>query len=865
LRARRAWRVPRADRGRREPARSLGLFGLLCLAAAAWLLFPRPRGGPDGLPALRCVVVDASAVVRRRAVGYAGHLTRLAQREAARAREEGSELGFVLYSGGASWWSSPASPEDFLVRLAGGDVPLPRIEESAHSDLAAGLELARAALLAPGRAPGSLLVVGDGTATGSDPAALLDELGLQGIALTFERLPAATWPDARLHEVRLPSAVEVGAPLAAAVIWSVGAGGDGHARWSAETELGLHLELRDARGQRTLARQLDWPTDDALQRTLIELGTAAEGAVLLDAQLSLRGPGALNAGDPVPENDHARATARVGSARIALALAPADQLAALREWLDGATPGIDWIVRAPGQEASAPQDVDLICTFDLAPDEWPVARIEAVLARGGGWLRAGGWKWLASARSAGAERLAKLSPLGPADPEGPPVERLFLVDGSGSMRGEPFAAVRTAIEGILPMVPDRDRIVLRLFSSTLDRPVVLAEAGEAAGAQSLARLRATEVPGGATQILSCLDIVARERIAPPAQRGTVLLLSDGREEALNVEEHAERLRAALRGTRRELSALAAGPDADVWFLETLVGPDGRLLRAEDFSGLDELFREEVGGERLLEGADALALPAEPAGSGMARELSVAFGEPLALERAVICERRPATDVLLTSEDGTPLLAIGRVGGGVAAALATNPGAGWGGELVARDLAPLMRALARGSSAEPTLAARIVRDSLIIEGFDGEAPAVVTVQLWREDGAPEVIGLAVRVRLGELELRAPFAASGRDLSATREALMPGELVAELAAGKLVLRGANPAFVIPVAGSGGAAFLPEARRAYFAPHAGVTDGAVRRVSRSPHPAGVWLLALGLLAVFGNVLARLLQTRDEEQQPA
>ncbi|MCA8978851.1 MAG: VWA domain-containing protein, partial [Planctomycetes bacterium] len=454
---------------------------------------------------------------------------------------------------------------------------------------------------------------------------MLAEPAGPGVDVRFEALPAPSLPDARIHALRLPTAVEPGAPLSAALEWSLDSGAEGAARWSAGSELKLVCDYRDASGASTSSTELAWPDDASIQRLTIPLGVARSGAIVLRARLELRGPGALRSGDPLPENDVAEAASRVGDARVALAVAPESELDALRAWLDGATPGIDWIVRTPRALDPLPTDLDLVCTFDLAADRLPHATIEAVLARGGGWFRCGGWSWLERPRGPEASRVAAWSPLEAADPSGPPVERLFLVDGSGSMRGEPFAAVRRALEGLLPLVADADRVVLQLFSNALGPRVILAEANERADEESLARLRAVDVRGGATEILDCLDVVGRSRLDAPVERATVVLLSDGREDdALRPAERAERIRESFRATHRELSALAAGPAADESFLSLLVGPGGRLARAEDFDELTELFREEVGAERTLEGDAARALPARPDEPAEARALADAF-------------------------------------------------------------------------------------------------------------------------------------------------------------------------------------------------------------------------------------------------
>jgi von Willebrand factor type A domain-containing protein len=848
--------VPITERRFSGPARSLGWFGLLCLVTAAWLAWPRAQGTPHVEPRLRCVLIDASAPLRRREPSFAGHLSRLVAREAAEASAAGEDLAVALFDRGARFWCPPAEADAALARLLRGDAPLGPPEPSAAADLAAGLELVRNVVLAAGRPPGSVLVVGDGTARGRAPEPLLDELAARGVTLRFEALPAPSLPDARLHELRLPRDSEPGAPLAAAVLWSIAVDRAEAARLREDATLTLLCEFRDASGEVSFERPLAWPADDAIQHAQLDLGTAREGAVFLCARIALRGPGALRDGDPLPENDVAQATGRVGSARLALALAPQADLPRLRVWLADATPGIDWLVRSPSALGTVPTGLDLVCTFDLTPDELPHGRIEALLVRGGGWFHAGGWSWLAAPRGEQARRSASWSPLSAADPEGPPVERLFLVDGSGSMRGDPFEAVRFALEGMLPLVADRDRIVLQLFSNVLAPRVVLAESGARASDDSLALLRAVQVPGGATEILDCLDVIGRGGLDAPTERSTVLLLTDGREDdALRVADRAQKIRDRFRATGRELSALAAGPGADYAFLAALVGPVGRLARAEEFTELAELFRAEVGSERTLEGADALAVPSTPAAPATARELAAAFDRSIPLTRAVRCVARDGSGVLLASPDGSPLLAMSRAAGGTAAALASTPGEAWGGALRAADLAPLWRAMARGNVRDVGITARVDGTQLVLTGCGPQLPALFEVEVRRESAALGGFEVARSETLGRLEFAQPFAASGRDTSDTRRARLTGDLLAAAQDGGLVLRSTDPLLAVPVAGAGGADYLPESRTAYRRPQAVGGGEGTPREGRGPHPGAPWVLALGLLAVFGSALSALL----------
>lgn len=837
--------------------------GIAALALAAWLLVPRPRAGAEPLAApVRALLVDASASVRRTRPAWVRRLRAELAAEARAAAAAGEEVLVVSFAEGAARDLGPGPPGELLDRLGGAATEPygPRAPDGRElgSELLAAARVADGLVRAPDRPPGRVVIWTDGTCTGPDPAPLLAAWLAAGVALERRSPGPAALPDARLEELAVPRRLEEGAPLAARVRYAVEPGSGPPPR-----SLELAVELRGAGWSRE--RRFPLPLEPALDRreaggahARVDLGPVPAGPLVVAATLALDPPS-----DPTPENDARRASVLVeGVLAVGLVAAPELQGAA-REWLrvgdgGGGLAGLALRPLAPGELAGALPDLHAVVTWDLAPGSLPATALAAFVRRGGGWLATGGWSLLEAAPSG---PLVDLLPLR-ADPGGSGVrDVVLLVDGSGSMEGEPFEAVRRAAVELVAAAAPRDEISLRFFTAGLWPNQVIRAAGSPAGrAQALERLLLARPPRGPTEITPSLEQLADWR-ETAEREALVLLLSDGRESStlIGLEQRVPAVLERLRAARVRLRVLAVGERADLEFLGALVSPGEELLLAGDLAGLEEIFRREVNRERLREGPALPVLPRSGAGPGdLAAELQpLPEGEPLPpLERFVRCRPEPGATVLWTGERGEPVLGLWRAGRGRAAAWATRAAPGWGPAWSGRGelFGPLLRWLARGARPDG-LEAELRGRELWLRGLalGGEPwPAVLEAELLDATGGEEP--------RGRVQLRAP---PGEPWDA-RSGPLPEGLEPPRTPGELVLRlqppDGGPPTAVPLR-PGGLGVPPEFEGAVLAWPGGGARGAALpppEPRRAPHPAGVAALAAGLLALFLAGLAQVVGAR-------
>lgn len=870
-------------------ARVLGWLGIAALALGTWRAFPREVSTAPDEPALCAVVIDASAWTSRRRRGYGVWARRTLHDLALSARERGEELEVVLYGSDVRRLRGGGEAEGWLARLEGegGRTLSLRLEgDGARGrELDAGVALVEEALLDPARRAARLVLVGEAGYTGPDPAPRLARLERGGVLVERRPAPPPTSSDVALVGLAVPAAPETGAPLVARLDLALDPAEEGLAALRAGATLAVRLVVDTAQGSETLEVPLPLPTGpadpDGVCRWSVRvgLGTARAGRGHVTARLRLTGAGGRPAGDPIPEDDLRSASWRSGERRVLAAVGRAESLPALRAWLGGGEarwPGLQWLFVEPERLGGVAGEVDAVLTLDLSPRELPAAPLRALLERGGGWLFCGGWgllaPWPSSRHPPGETDLAELLPLRPLDPETPERDVLFVVDGSGSMEGDPFERVKQALGELVAIVSESDSLALHFFTGSLGRRIDL-DARGGRGREVLHRLLVTRVPGGPTAILYSLERLVELR-AESERPALVILLSDGHDHnAFDVERRGEAIRSALAGMGVRLRVLAAGEDADVGLLSALLAPGEQLVHAEDLSGLTDLFRREVLGDRVRHGGfEVRVAPTgelEPSG-----ELLDAWRRggtaPPPVEGYLRCEARPGADVLWrSSADGEPLLALGRAGTGLVAAWPTSPFPGWAPAFErAGDtlLLPLLRSLARGARRGSATRLRTVGDRLVLEGVPEGWPARIEARLLAYvPGSPEVREL-LEEDLARTELLPPSLPAGLDprrvrcgsLPAALDRLLPGSpLRARLVDGSGAVLADLPLEVPPPAGltPDGACLRPGP---WAAPGDGVpARSAAARRRTDPH-AWRWLLG-GVLALLAGAI--LSSWRDSD----
>ncbi len=591
-------------------ARSSALLGTAALVAGAGLALWAHTSAAAGAPG-RVLLVDLSHSVRARWRDPAAVLGRLAQAHA--------ELPLIAYGAG-------------VVRCTSAELRgLAHTLDGSQSELDAALEAARAALGPAGER--TIEILSDGEFTGADPRPRLAALEREGVGLHWLALPERERAELVLGEPRAGEA-RIGAPVALELpLAQALCAGDPEPRT-------LTIEVEHAGTSSRSTEALAPPAGQGWVRwpLRLELPALAEGETRV--RFSIAGEAlSLRELVLVPQGSRPRA-AVLGPAR-GLAEAPG---------------GPEWISVDAARLERELESFDLLVSTDASLGALP----REALA---GWLKRGG-AWIACAAPANfphdwrAHTAAELLPLAPAGEGLPPRDVIFLVDGSGSMVGEPWSQARAALGPLADAAGKDERLFVRSFAGTLGPAQPLGPGVPAANAS-----------GGPTALCDALTALARE---PSERERLVVLLSDGQDRGgKDALARAPELARDLAAARISLAAIAVGEDANVELLRALCSPGQELLGCPRLSeGLEALFRRQLGSRLWAHDLTGLrASPAAPADLGAALA-ALRPEQPLA--RCAALRTREGAEVALVTPEGTPALALVRVGLGWCAAAGFDP-------------------------------------------------------------------------------------------------------------------------------------------------------------------------------------------------
>lgn len=737
-----------------------------------------------------------------------------------------------------------------------------------------GRALERAEAVAAAEFPGrfaELLLLSDGSDTQSGVSARLATLARSGTAVTLER-PPFTAPDVSLLALEVPRDVPEGAPARIAFELNLTPVPD----QDQAVPVLVEVELTPLGGQGA-ARVALWPPDGLAtfdgerprQRGSVVFEDLAPGAWQVRATVEAAGlaRGRRSAFGSLVVGAAKRLVVAYNDVEHFGAKA-AERRARAEAFFTPAPPG--FTVELVPLSALVPKlpSADLVVAWDVPLGLLPGAALAEEVAVGMGLLALGGYGSL-DVTVAPAPELERVLPMLP-DASNMPSRRVILcVDGSGSMAGAPFEAVKQAAVELTRAAPAQDEVALAFFNDRLGalwtlRPALVGDLfGESWSSErqedELRQMLASHVPGGDTRILGTIrSLIAhrRKNIRHPA---LVILLSDGAENAVSSDdtmafletlEEASELAADLRAFDTELSVISIiGADrkpTEEWLatqlLRSLVTPGDELIEVDLRRGglqsgeLSDVFAREVAGAMVVHGPaseDGVWLPLEVAVEGA---LVPAGLDVRAMGRYRL---RPGARLVAAAagENGSgPLVAL-REGVGRVAMIATEPGSRWAPDWTsARDLGAFLAELGSG------------REGGLEMWLEGERLVVAT-------GALDAAG-----ELHEAELVSPRT------RAARGRLVPDPLRAGLASLPLPagVRGANwaralvfdgpraerPSATVGLDLGTDAGELDPARPRFEVPPAGpllVANG------RGPHPLAPWVLGAGLVAAFVFVVQR------------
>lgn len=252
--------------------------------------------------------------------------------------------------------------------------------------------------------------------------------------------------------------------------------------------------------------------------------------------------------------------------------------------------------------------------------------------------------------------------------EQPSVGMVLVIDKSGSMQGAPIALARQAAKATVELLGPRDQMAVVGFDSRAYAVSEMRSAGEVTGVSDAID---TLAAGGGTNMYPGMQMAYDLLMVTSAKIKHVILLSDGRSQAGDHHGMAQ----LMADAGITLSTIALG-QADRALLSSLaeIG-HGRYYETSDPSTIPKIFtKETVETSRSGTKEDLFSLVQtsdHPVMTGFDEvELPMILGY-------VMTRMKPATQLLLASDTGDPILAVSRYGLGAGMAYTSDLTDNWG--------------------------------------------------------------------------------------------------------------------------------------------------------------------------------------------
>ncbi len=290
--------------------------------------------------------------------------------------------------------------------------------------------------------------------------------------------------------------------------------------------------------------------------------------------------------------------------------------------------------------------------------------------------------------------------------EKPSLAMVLVIDKSGSMEGLPIALAREASKSAVELLSPRDQIAVVGFDS---EPLIVSEMRFAAERDVIMGAIDTLAAGGGTSMYPAM-LVGRDMLeGTPAKIRHMICLSDGH----TTNEDHDSLTQAMVDSGITVSTVALG-DADRALLARIaeIGR-GRYYETNDPNAVPQIFASEtIQASRSAIKEDLFGTVQtgfHPALAGFEQaDLPFVLGY-------VLTQAKPTAQVLLVSDAGDPLLAVGRFGLGTGMAWSSDWSDRWGGEWLAwgdcgKFWGQALRSLIRPKNSDGlTIATQVVGD------------------------------------------------------------------------------------------------------------------------------------------------------------
>lgn len=527
------------------------------------------------------------------------------------------------------------------------------------------------------------VVISDGQETDGDVAAVLSQLGEEGIDVRLRPLAGLTAAEAAVTSIQ-PSSREA---------------------FYGEV---LRMTVRAAANRPMAAELRLIHKGVAVQRQQVQLDPAGPNVAHFDVGMTT--PGAslwsvelVPAEDHFPINNTASCTVNVrGRPRVLVLHEKPRQMRAFARMLGEQ----DMTVEVRGR-FGLPETLEGMASFDAIiladlPATYLTPRQMQMIKRYVADL-GGGLVMLGSENSFGlggyyktpVEDVLPLVSRFEKEKEQPSLAMVLVIDKSGSMTGLPIELARQAAKAAVELLGSRDSIAVVGFDH---EPQVICEMTSATDVDSVQAAIDSLAAGGGTFMYPAM-VAAKEMLeATPAKIRHMICLSDGQTQPADHESLAEEL--ADEGIT--VSTVAIG-SADRQLMSTIAElGHGRYYETTDPANVPQIFTKET-----ME-ATKSAIKEDLYASVQVGDHPILAGYtdadlPLSLGY-VMTEAKPTAQLLLAVETGDPLLAIGRYGLGTGMAYTSDLTERWGGEWLAwsgcgKFWAQAIRGVLRNSSVD----------------------------------------------------------------------------------------------------------------------------------------------------------------------
>lgn len=342
------------------------------------------------------------------------------------------------------------------------------------------------------------------------------------------------------------------------------------------------------------------------------------------------------------------------------------------------------VVRPPSgmpQQLSDLQNYDALVLSDIGADQLSTAQMDMIHRYvgdlGGGFVMLGGNEsfGLGGYYRTPVEEVLPVRCDFEKEKEKPGLGMVLVIDKSGSMGGRKLELAKEAARAAVALLGDKDQIgVIAFDGSPYWISNVVPATQKATVIDRIAGIR----PGGGTTLYPALSEAYQALTATRARLKHIIILSDGNSTPADFDG----LVRDMSADQITVSTVGIG-DADRALLERMAaGGNGRYYFTSDVAAIPQIFAKET------IKASKSAINEEPFLPLQIRATRVLDG--IAMEEApfllgyVVTRTKPTSEVILTSENGDPLLCWWRFGLGMSVAFTSDAQSRWAAEWLTWD-------------------------------------------------------------------------------------------------------------------------------------------------------------------------------------